>query len=317
MERIKLMNISRFLLLSATLFLAAAALCQNPSATCVVPEGVSLVPNVQGPAQHAAEIVLKAGARPFALPNQDEVEIEQVCGAAGGRLFVYQVPHIVIIDIQKAAVVDNFPAYHPSVSPDGKWIVYQKYYPRSTELPASSVYMRYDLSKTAAGNRPLGMDDQSLSGLDFNVGTTIYPAVLKDEDGDNVGLVKKQRHQMRQGFFWSSDSKAVVFIDEIQRKEFVVMIQFGEDGTTTPYATPFPKVEACIGTGKITGMTEIYLSGVDFGPEQKTDRVIMLSFKAEGGCAPKSVPLHRNSFDIAKPVVREYMKPEDYNKPDK
>lgn len=63
--------------------------------------------------------------------------------------------------------------------------------------------------------------------------------------------------------------------------------------------------------------TEVYLEGVEFGSEQKTDCVIILNFKAEVGCAPKSVTLHRNSFEIPKPVVPGYIKPEDYNKPDK
>jgi len=109
------------------------------------------------------------------------------------------------------------------MSPDQRWIVYRKAYPsQGTELPVSQEYLLYDLSKSPAQNRAPGV------ALDDNgdVGAPIYPLGQKNLPGDNIGVPDHQLHSMVSDFYWSPDSKALVFADLLLDKVSLVLVPF-------------------------------------------------------------------------------------------
>lgn len=81
---------------------------------------------------------------------------------------------VFIVDKAKASILDSFLSFDPVMSPDQRWIVYQKTFPLHG-VEATEEYLIYDLTKSPAQNRP---DGDTTNHED--VGTTIYPPGMKN-----------------------------------------------------------------------------------------------------------------------------------------
>jgi hypothetical protein len=268
-------------------------LCGKPGATVSLPRDFSVTFNQDGEAQ----LFTQNGATGIHL-KYSLYQIEEVCPLPDGRIVVFgdtgSGTSFYILDRANSSPLDTVITYGARMSPDQRWIVYRKFFPRGTELPASDEYLLYDLSESPTQNKPAGLaaDDA------FDVGTAIYPPGWKNEPFDNVGAPKSQRHGHLSPFFWAPDSRAIVFADELE-KPYVVIIKVGDDkAATTAFVRPFDGSLECNDAGDMAkGKTArpTGLRNVEFGPQQATDRVLLVDFEATG-CTPKTVQLHADNF---------------------
>ena len=281
-------------------------LCGKTGGTVPLPNGFSATfGNSGGPT-----ISVRNGAPAIPL-KYPLYQIEEVCPLSGGRLVVFgevvgNGSSFHIVDTASTSLLDTVLTLYPSTSPDQRWIVYNKFVPRSTELPPSSEYLLYYLSKSPVQNRAPGvsLDDT------VDVGAPIYPSGWKNESGDNIGAPTNQRHSHlpggEAGFFWAPDSKAIVFADSHLGKSYIVLITLDEKDATTASVYPFADTMDCADTSATArGMQaeQTRLGHVEFGPQQGADRILFVDFQARG-CNPKAIQLHRDSFQPSKSEAR-------------
>lgn len=275
-------------------------LCGSAGVTSL-PEGVSAaVDSGKG----EATLTVDRGGASVRLTNV--LEIIQVCPLSDRRLVVFADPgfgfSVNIVDSATPALLDSFlTGYDPILSPDRRWLVYPKFSARYTELPASTEYLMYDLSRNPAQNRPSGKF--SLSPLDVDVGVAIYPVGWKNEPGDNIGAPASQRHTKASAFFWSPDSHAIAFADfNPQGGQELVYVPIDAQGPVQPTVSPFPATVQCDDSkSRVTAPQPDSLLGIEFEPLVKSDRLLSVAFAATG-CTPRPVQLHSESF---LPVTRE------------
>jgi hypothetical protein len=124
-------------------------------------------------------------------------------------LFSGDVSRIVIVDMKTGLIIDKFFCYAPSISPDGKYIVFIKFYPAHGVSSVEDHYAVYDSARSPADNRPrAGRTDAA------TVGDVFYPRATGNQEGDNVDITGRPLHQMSgEKFFWMNDAKGFVFAD--------------------------------------------------------------------------------------------------------
>ena len=143
---------------------------------------------------------------------------------------------VVLLDISSGAVNDKLLCFYPSVSPDGTRIAYVKVYPIHFMENVSNEYLIYDLSRSPADNRNAGIAGND----DTNVGAAIYPLGSKNVPGDNLNVPSSLSHQLASdGFFWSPDSKKVVFADRTNGSNFLVAVDLSA-GVKNPSVAELP-----------------------------------------------------------------------------
>jgi hypothetical protein len=234
-------------------------------------------------------------------------EITEVCALADGRLVIFgdagYGANLSLVDEAHSQYLDTFLAHYALMSPDRRWIVYEKFYPRSTELPSSSEYLLYDLAKSPADNRAPG------AGLAENtdMGAAIYPVGWKNESGDNIGAPENQQHGFIAPFFWASDSNAILFADGFMGKRNFVLVTIDEDAHTTASVYPFPEAAEC-GDGSGRTLQPSGIRHVEFGPPEGSDRVMSIDV-AGNGCTPKTLQIRADDFKPAKREGRVIPKP--------
>jgi hypothetical protein len=252
--------------------------CGMPGALVPVPPNVSAV---SYPEKGYSDLFIRSDP---AIRLDMDGEIDQACELPLHRIIVFgnsgaYGTKISIVDIEKPALIDTFLVYDPILSPDRRWIVYRKFFPRQTDLLSSDEYLLYDLSKNPAQNRPT--EPFSLDRLDTDVGTPIYPPGWKNEPSENIGVPDGQRHGHKSSFFWSPDSRAIVFTDIFQEGEpDVVLIAINEKGATAAFVHPYNAME-CKGEDA-SAMGQQAQPAVAFGPQQETDLLIFVKFQSPG-----------------------------------
>ncbi len=160
-----------------------------------------------------------------ALP--DEIaQVENVRKVVGNKLVVHGMingsgSEIVIIDLSSARQVDKFVCYGPSVSPDGRYIAFIKFYPAHFSDGTDDHYMLYDLSLTPAENRPSGVGQDNW----LIAGRCVYPVGCGNRAGDNNGVPEESRHLSSSGLYWNSaKDDEFVFADRVGLSEAVTIV---------------------------------------------------------------------------------------------
>jgi hypothetical protein len=110
------------------------------------------------------------------------------------------VSKVVVIDLENGKIGDQFLAYWPALSPDGRYVAFAKFYPPHFVEGPSDEYLLYDLDADAAKNRVGG------TGVDnaINIGTAVFPIGARNAEADNVGIPDNAAHAMASDFFWSA-----------------------------------------------------------------------------------------------------------------
>jgi hypothetical protein len=78
---------------------------------------------------------------------------------------------VTIISLTKGSIQDEFFAWEPAPSPDGRFIVYNAFYPRQSDYHPV-VGLAYDVTRTAAENRMVATGPDALA---FQSGWAFYP----------------------------------------------------------------------------------------------------------------------------------------------
>lgn len=127
---------------------------------------------------------------------------------------------IVVIDLASARVIDKFLCYQPSVSPDGHYIAFVKFYPAHFAGNTEDHYMLYDLDKKSEENRPTGVPGDDWK----NVGSNVYPIGIGNRVGDNVELPEGHLHESRSGFYWNSNGREFLFADQVNSSNEIDLV---------------------------------------------------------------------------------------------
>ncbi|MBI1746463.1 MAG: hypothetical protein HYR55_07730 [Acidobacteria bacterium] len=136
---------------------------------------------------------------------------------AGDRLVVFgelsvRAGIVTILNLQGGAIVDYLYGYNPSLSNTGRYLIFNKFYPRFAPAEEmSAVYLIYDLSRTPEKNRLAEADPKDGE----RVGYPVYPEtnfrqktyqILNDGSLSPHTLVSNN-------FLWLAEDRQVLFVD--------------------------------------------------------------------------------------------------------
>ncbi|MGH9644153.1 MAG: hypothetical protein ACRD3Q_17245 [Terriglobales bacterium] len=145
-----------------------------------------------------------------------------IVGMLNGDSWVFAV-----LDLLAYRVVDTVWCYEPTISPDGRYIAFIKFFPTHFVYDVDDHYMLYDTRLSPMQNRPPGTS--SAAGelfLAINAGTPVYPPGIGNKDGDNTGVAPEDAHQIAcQSFFWWQDSTGYVFADRYKGELYLVKVE--------------------------------------------------------------------------------------------
>jgi len=206
------------------------------------------------------------------LPLPDAVR--QVCPINGSRLLVFgsvaggDGPHVWIVSQIDGAILDHIGSRAPATSPNQRWIIYRKFYAPRSKIHTDS-YDLYDLSKDAAANRlPAG-------GVE---GLQVYP-VTKDHVPFGLDDELEPLHSFAgDSFFWSPDSKFVVFEDGSEGRTSIILVEMNE-GNPTTFVHPLQARDVCDTKypGEVRAAT---LTRAEFEPMPGTLPDLLIHFRA-------------------------------------
>ena len=181
------------------------------------------------------------------------------------------VSEVIVVDPEKAEVIDHFLCYSPAISPNGRYIAFVKFYPAHGVESVEDHYAIYDAQLNPSQNRPAAYPHHP--GV---VSKVVFPNGIQNKPSDNVDLDGLPPHRMiSDGFFWNERSTIVTFADEF-REEFSVVVVTLNDTLTTE-SLPIPKDWICP-TG--TDCFE-HLARVEFMDQSKPE--IELVFRGVNG----------------------------------
>ncbi len=156
------------------------------------------------------------------------------------------VSEVIIVDSNKAEMHDHFLCYSPTVSPDGRYVAFVKFYPAHGVNSVEDHYSIYDAKLSPEQNRPpLYPHNPAV------VGKIVYPNGLSNKPSDNVDLESTSTHRMvSDGFFWDEQSVSVVFADEFHDELSAVVVGinngvFSTDSLLIPKQWICPDVTPC------------------------------------------------------------------------
>lgn len=224
-------------------------------------------------------------------------EIAAVCPLSDGRLVVFGdmrgAVAVHIVDRTKASVVDSFWVFSPEMapavmSPDQRWIVYQKSRPLHG-VAATDELLVYDLTKTPPQNR-LGDD---LAG----VGRLIFPPGQNGVPYDNINVPEDQIHHMGR-VYWAADSRALLFTDQLaSNPKKIILVTLDDRGVPAAFEHEITASDVrreVPGTG-----LDLTIARVEIGPDRAGSRSVLLDLC----CPPRVLQLHKDDFQPAKPEV--------------
>lgn len=157
----------------------------------------------------------------------------------------------------------------------------------------SEEYLLYDLTKNKGANRIPSLD----SSLD-TVGRVMYPAVAGGVPFFHGALAEKETHAFRSNaFYWSDDSRTVVFADSVEKTLSVVMVTIDADQTHA-FTHQVTAAEACEQGSK----GDIQSSTLMLSHAAITSNGIELQFRSYdyGACKPVAYTLSAGDFTAAK-----------------
>lgn len=196
-----------------------------------------------------------------------------------------------VVDTSNFSVSDSFSAYNPATSPDRRWVAFRRFYPPQSEIQISEEYLLYDFRASAKANRR-----GATPATSEYVGREIYPAVQDGVPVDVLDIPKPDSHSWRsESFFWSADSRALVFADSVGPRLSVVLVTLDDEQLTT-YAHTVSASDVC--TGDVAD-ADLTLGGADISGRTRT-LAITATFNAQNaGCSPKPLILGFSDFDPA------------------
>lgn len=170
---------------------------------------------------------------------------------------------VLIID-RSGRIADRFLCYLPSVSPDGHYVAYIKFYPSHFAEGTTDKYMLYNLGKTPSENRnPI----TSLSEW-ISVGRTVFPPGTDNLPGDNTNQQEFDTHACASELFWSPDSRRIAFLERESIGYELVQASLESDGRVSTSELPVSTSAICNsanGTDLDSSQCHLLMRSVGFG----------------------------------------------------
>ncbi len=198
---------------------------------------------------------------------------------AGDKVFVIGTPNgtsyeTVVVDLLAGSVTDRFDCLLPSISPNGRFVAFVKWFPGHFVRDVEWHYMLYDSTKTAIQNRPPG----TVTPDAVNVGKPLYPTNVDNKQGDNFNLDRPVHEAAMDSFFWSPDSSRLVFADKHDRVMSLVMVRPGE---VHQGAVSVRIPDLC--QASETSNCDFQLKSVNFDDVARKMRVLFRGVRAQAG----------------------------------
>jgi hypothetical protein len=245
-------------------------------------------------------IVQKKGEPEHEILLPDEMaQVDEILRAPASRAVVLgwangDLSAVAVLEINNASLGDFFYAYEPTVSPNGRYIAFIKFYPPhgygDTTGPEDH-YMLYDVTRTSSQNRPTGVAALRPFVVGTVVGTTVYPPNIGNRQGDNTGIDQGEEHSAAmQTFFWGPDSDRFLFADEYKGALELVMASVnGPGGHPSAARVEIPQDELCAKT--YMQACHLQLATAEF--DAKPAEGLTVSFRAVGlNPSSSTKPLH-------------------------
>jgi len=149
------------------------------------------------------------------------------------------VSRVMIVRVDTGVASDSFEAFTPTVSPDGRFIAFVKFYPPHSATGTEDHHMLYDMIKSGRANRPagVGLDDR------FDVGLNVYPGHGNKED-DNIGVPERLAHNSPSLIFWSPDSAQLAFADQTESLK-LVLVKVAGAAAPSVFTMPLDRTSVC------------------------------------------------------------------------
>ena len=226
------------------------------------------------PSPETHESVIKLGARGIILPFD---KIDAVCALPGNQLIAFwytqdEGVYTIRIDVATMAEIDSLVGREPAISPDMHWLIMLPSYAPIADFTATEEYLLYNLSKDLKGNE----------------GGPVYPVT-------ESGLPVEQEHKFRsRAFYWSSDSRSVVFADSVRNHLTVVAVSTDSEKPSTLVHSIDARDLCGPGAENSNSGPVLAMTGVEFAPTQGTNRLFTIHWSDENGtCSPpdQTLPL--------------------------
>jgi hypothetical protein len=188
---------------------------------------------------------------------------------------------VIIYDTDARATIDEFWAYNATISPDGKWLIFLKFFPSHFVDSPEYQYRIYSLDLTPAQNRHADsvQSGSTATSSKVDVGTPIWPASISEAMRPNIGINVKNAHIARSPFFWSANSNYVSFIDEHEGylNLVTVVLTAGTNPTATGHTIQSPRA-TCLSPNAQTHCDRLVNIEfcIDFQSDLRTQRVSYL-----------------------------------------
>lgn len=141
-----------------------------------------------------------------------------ITGMATGSVYV-----IGILEVAAGKVVDTFRCYEPSISPNGYYVAFTKFFGPHTALSPDFHNMVYNVARSPSENRPPGIRREN----NVDVGFALYPPGIGNSTDDNSDVSPESAHTFGGGYFWR-DSQ-YFFVDRTVRKVQVVWVTIANE----------------------------------------------------------------------------------------
>jgi hypothetical protein len=224
----------------------------------------------------------KATSREFVLENET-AQVDEIHVSKHGKLAIFgrvlaNTSMVTIVDTRTWRPIDSFFCFRPAISPDKRFLVFEKVYPAHFQANISSLYLIYDIKATPEANRNQGIPVENR----IDVGRPIFPPGAQNMPGDNINVPLEKQHMMASNkFYWSKDSSRVMFADSAGGENALISVDISEwpkklSVHTTPLETD--KIVDEKKCQDFEGRLEKAFHVIDITP--KNDKTIELRFRS-------------------------------------
>lgn len=210
-----------------------------------------------------------------------------VIGMINGSVF-----EVVVIDLPLAKITDRVFCMAASISPDGHFLAFVKFFPPHFVDGVEAHYMLYDFTKSAQQNRPL----KAKLSDPATVGVTIYPPNIRNSEGDNTNLNPSNIHMLAsEELSWNPDSRSLLFADSYHDEYSLVFAQV--DSTKNGVQLSRFTLDKGLICGAIESPAHCYLhvAQINFGKHSAEFEARVTRMNGGTGFT-KTVVVNRNEF---------------------
>lgn len=193
------------------------------------------------------------------------VQVDQIRIASGVGIAVGMVngsaSEVFLFNLHDPKKSRDFYAYRPSVSPNGEFVTFTKFYPPHFVQGASDVNLLQSVSGAFLGSKMKSSKAEDR----VNIGLAVYPPHSSNREGDNVGVPEQRVHHfVSRECFWSGDSDKYVFADQSPDGLMLVVVTINGSGTAVR-TFPISLARLCASISK--SACQINLVNATFVPE--------------------------------------------------